>query len=412
MSDDRKTSAPWDLPQPGGRRLLRRLLPWAGVLLLLGLVAWGLWPKAVVVETAEVVKRPLTVTVSEEGKTRIRNRYVVTAPVSGNLERVTLKAGDALEADKSVMARVMPMAAPLLDARSQEQAKQAWLAAQASEQQAKAAHEAAQRAAIFATAERDRVEALGEGAGLSRSAREKIESEAAIRSAEERSASFGLKLAEAEVARAKAMMDRPAADPLSVVELRAPVDGVVLKVIQESETAVTAGQPILEAGDPRDLEIEAEILSRDAVGIKEGDPVRIEQWGGEVDLKGRVRRVEPAAFTRISALGVEEQRVLVLIDLMDPPPAARRLGDRFRVEVRVAVWHSDEVVAVPSGALFRKDNDWMVFRRDGSRARLVKVEAGVSDGHFTQVLSGLGVGEEVLVHPPDAVADGVRVRRD
>ena len=164
-------------------------------------------------------------------------------------------------------------------------------------------------------------------------------------------------------------------------------------------------------GNPNDLEVEAEILSRDAVGIKAGDDVRIEQWGGQEPLRGRVRRVEPAAFTKFSALGVEEQRVLVLIDLLDLPASAKMLGDRFRVEVRVAVWNSDEALVAPSGALFREGNDWKVYRYNGGKAVAVKVEAGQSDGQFTQVLSGLNDGDELLVHPPDTITDGASVKR-
>jgi HlyD family secretion protein len=166
---------------------------------------------------------------------------------------------------------------------------------------------------------------------------------------------------------------------------------------------------ILEVGDPADLEIEAEILSRDAVAIQPGDPVEIEQWGGEETLKARVRRVEPAAFTKISALGVEEQRVIVLCDLLDPPEAARALGDRFRVEVRVAIWHEEDVLVAPAGALFREGNTWKTFIHRNGRARLTAIEAGRSDGRLTQALSGLKEGDKVLLHPPDTVKDGTRV---
>jgi HlyD family secretion protein len=180
----------------------------------------------------------------------------------------------------------------------------------------------------------------------------------------------------------------------------------VLKVMQESETIVAPGTQILEIGDPTDIEIEAEILSRDAVTIRPGDSVEIEHWGGEDALKGRVRRIEPAAFTKISALGVEEQRVYVLSDLVDPPEAAKALGDRYRVEVRVAVWHSDDVLVVPAGALFREGNHWKTFVYQDGKARLTGLEAGHSDGRFTEVLSGLEPGDKVLLHPPDTVRDG------
>jgi HlyD family secretion protein len=196
----------------------------------------------------------------------------------------------------------------------------------------------------------------------------------------------------------------------NLVEVKSPVSGRVLTVMQESETVVSPGTRILEIGDPADIEIEAEILSRDAVTIRPGDPVEVEQWGGEAPLNGRVRRIEPAAFTKISALGVEEQRVYVLSDLVDPPEAAKALGDRYRVEVRVAVWHSDDVPIVPAGALFREGNVWKTFLYQNGKARLTVIEAGHSDGRFTEILSGLEPGDKVLLHPPDTVKDGAKVK--
>jgi HlyD family secretion protein len=206
------------------------------------------------------------------------------------------------------------------------------------------------------------------------------------------------------------MLERPdvrAAGDLVVVT--SPVSGLVLGVMQESETIVSPGTRILEIGDPADIEIEAEILSRDAVGMKPGDPVDIEQWGGEAILKARVRRIEPAAFTKISALGVEEQRVYLLSDLIDPPDAAKTLGDRFRVEVRVTVWHSDDALIVPAGALFREGNVWKTYLYQNGLAKLTPIEAGHSDGRSTEVLSGLKSADQVLRHPPDTVKDGAAV---
>jgi HlyD family secretion protein len=193
-----------------------------------------------------------------------------------------------------------------------------------------------------------------------------------------------------------------------VIDLKSPVNGVVLRVQQESATIVTPGAPILELGDPADLEVEAEILSRDAVNIQAGAEVLIEQWGGS-PMRGRVRRIEPAAFTKVSALGVEEQRVLVLSDFEKDSPALKTLGDRFRVEVRVAVWHSDETLLVPAGALFREGSEWKTFLFDHGKARTITVEAGHSDGRLTEVLGGLKADDEVLLHPPDSVKEGSEV---
>jgi HlyD family secretion protein len=179
-------------------------------------------------------------------------------------------------------------------------------------------------------------------------------------------------------------------------------------VQQESATIVSPGTPIIELGDPTDLEVEAEILSRDAVNIQAGAEVMVEQWGGAA-VPARVRRIEPAAFTKVSALGVEEQRVLVLSDFAKDSPALKMLGDRFRVEVRVAVWHSDETLLVPAGALFREGSEWKTFLFDQGKARTVTVEAGRTDGKLTQVLGGIKAGDEVLLHPPDSVKEGSEV---
>ena len=411
-STPQQGDAPWETkPDPSGRHLLRRSLPWLGALLLLVLIVWGLWPKPVVIETGIVARSPLTVRVSEEGKTRVRNRYVVAAPVAGNMRRVPLKPGDSVEAGKTILTHIEPVAAPLLDPRARLQAEAVVSMHEAARKQAAESLEALRAALALATAERERVRSVKRDDTLSDSDRDRAEGEAAIKAAEVRAAEFSLQVIDYELAQARAVLERPdVTTAANLVEVKSPVSGRVLNVMQESETVVTPGMAILEIGDPADIEIEAEILSRDAVSIRPGDSVEIEQWGGELPLKGRVRRVEPAAFTKISALGVEEQRVIVLSDLIDPPQAAAALGDRYRVEVRVAVWHSDDVLVVPAGALFREGNAWKTFIYQNGRARLTTVEAGHSDGRFTEVLSGLKAGDPVLLHPPDTIRDGSRVR--
>jgi HlyD family secretion protein len=263
----------------------------------------------------------------------------------------------------------------------------------------------------LAEADRERMRAVKQQGTLSASDRDRMESEAAIKAAEVRAGEFSLQVIDYELAQARAVLERPEGVlSNNLAEVRSPVSGRVLRVMQESETVVTPGMPILEIGDPTDIEIEAEILSRDAVAIEPGDAVEIEQWGGDQPLQGRVRRIEPAAFTKISALGVEEQRVIVLSDPVDLPPAAKTLGDRFRVEVRIAVWHSDAVLTVPAGALFREGNTWKTYIYQNGTARLTPVEAGHSDGSLTEVVSGLKAGDKVLLHPPDIVKDGAAVK--
>ena len=377
---------------------------------LVSLVVWGLWPKPVMVETGVIARAPLTVRVSEEGKTRIRNRYVVAAPVGGMMQRVVMRPGDEVKANETVITRIVPQTAPLIDPRARIQAQEAVSMHKANRKRAVESQAALKIAADLAAVERDRAFAVKERGAVSALDLDRVEAEATAKAAELRAAEFALQVIDHELAQALAVLEQPASgatDP--VVEIKSPVTGKVLTVMQESETMMSPGQPIIEVGDPADIEIEAEILSRDAVTIEAGDEVLIEQWGGADTLKGRVRRVEPAAFTKVSALGVEEQRVIVLIDLQAADGKAKALGDRFRVEVRVAVWHADDVLVSPAGALFREGNQWKTFVMRGGRARLTSVEVGHSDGRFSQILSGLALGDKVLLHPPDTVVDGSAV---
>ncbi len=412
-SDTLSGSAPWETKRvPTGKHLIRRLLPWALGIGILALVGWGLKPKPIEIETGVVARGPLTVRVSEEAKTRIRNRYVVAAPVAGKMRRVPLKPGDEVKAGETLLTAIEPMATPLLDPRARVQAEAVVSMKEAARKQAVQGLDAQQAALKMAEADRDRIRAVQRAGTVSETDRDRAEGDASIKASEVRASQFALQVLDYEIAQARAALERPDASTVgNLVEVKSPVSGRVLKVMQESETVVSPGQAILEVGDPADLEIEAEILSRDAVTIHAGDSVSIEQWGGDSPLKGRVRRVEPAGFTKISALGVEEQRVIVLSDLIEPPAEAKSLGDRYRVEVRVAVWHSDDVPVIPSGALFREGNTWKTFLYQNGTAKLVSVEAGHSDGRLTEVLSGLSPGDEVLLHPPDTVKAGSSVRK-
>lgn len=408
-----ETSAPWDNKRsPGGKQLFRRLLPWLGGLVLVGIIVAGLWPKPVPVETGTAARGPLTVRVSEEGKTRVRNRYVVASPVAGKMRRVPLKPGDEVVAGSTVLTTIEPVAPPLLDPRARAQAEAVVAMHEASRKRSMESLDAAMAALKMADADRDRFRSVTKAGIISETDRDRVEGQASMRAAEVRAAEFSLQVIDYELAQARAVLERPDTTTAgNLVEVKSPVSGRVLKVMQESETVATPGMQILEVGDPTDIEIEAEILSRDAVAIRPGDSVQVEQWGGEIPLSGRVRRVEPAAFTKISALGVEEQRVIVLSDLVEIPENAKTLGDRYRVEVRVAVWHSDDVMVVPAGSLFREGNEWKTYLfRDGA-AKLTPVEAGHSDGRFTEIVSGLNAGDEVLLHPPDTVKDGTPVTK-
>ena len=403
---------PWETKVPITRRSLsRKLAFWSVTGSLVLAMVYALQPRAVEVETGVVHQGPLTVYVSEEGKTRIRNRHIVAAPVAGSMQRVTLKAGDTVKAGETVLTRIEPALSPLLDARARSQAQARVDAATATRSRANEDIEMSRTGLKYAQANWDRIKNNTDKGTVSATDRDTFEREAEMKMREVRSAEFALQVAEFELVQAKAALqqiDKPSAGG-AFIEVRAPVSGVVLRVQQESATIVAPGAPILEIGDPTDLEIEAEILSRDAVTIKPGALVTVEQWGGDEPAKARVRRVEPAAFTKVSALGVEEQRVLVLSDFTEQTPALKALGDRYRVEVRVAVWHSDDTLLVPAGALFREGSEWKTFVFDAGSARAVVVKAGRTDGKFTQVLAGLKKGDEVLMHPPDTVRDGTSV---
>ena len=403
--------APWESKRGQPPRLLiRRTLPWLGLAALVALVVWGLKPRPIEVETATLTRGPLTVHVVEEGKTRIRNRYVLSAPLAGQMRRVPLKAGDPVVAGQTLVTTIEPAAAPLLDPRSETQAKARIEMMEAARKQTTENLEMVRTSAKFAQSQWKRMQQLGQSGGVSAIDLDNAERDALMREREVHAAEFAVQVAEYEWTQAKAaLLQLQASDAGPTIEIRAPVTGNILKVFQESTTVVAPGTPIIEIGDTADIEIEAEILSRDAVAIRPGAMVSIEQWGGEAPLQGRVRRVEPAAFTKISALGVEEQRVIVLSDLVEPPADARLLGDRYRVEVRVAVWHGDDVPQVPAGALFREGNTWKTFVFDNGTARKTTVDAGHTDGRQTEILGGLPAGATVLVHPPDTIEDGAPV---
>lgn len=382
------------------------------VLVVAGLV-YGFMPRALPVDIAEVKRAPLTVTVEEEGKTRVSERYLVSAPVAGYVRRIDLKAGDAV-AKGQVLALIEPARAVALDPRTRAQAQAQASGAQAALAVAQENARAAAAAEQLAQQERTRAESLQQSNFLSAQALDtartaETRARAARQAADHtvRVARFELELARAAVANANRLQAGGAVERFQV---RAPVAARVLRLLHESEGAVAAGQPLVEIGNPDSLEVEVEVLSTHAVKITPGSRVILDRWGGEEAVEGRVRVVEPSGFTKISALGVEEQRVRVIVDFASPREAWQRLGDGYRVEARFVLWAGDDVLQLPTSALFRHGNGWAVFAVEGGHARLTPVETGQRAGLATQLRSGLAAGARVVSHPDDTLGDGARVK--
>jgi HlyD family secretion protein len=388
----------------------RKLL--AVVAVILVLVVLAAWPRALPVDLASVERGALRVTLEEEGETRVRERFVISAPVAGNVLRIQLEPGDPVSRGKTVVATLQPAAPPLLDERTVAEARAALDAAEAQLGRARTERASAQAAVKLERSQVARHRNLLAAGAVARQALETRE--AAAQEAEQavRGATFAVSVAEHQREMARARLQAATVSGgtgAQVIAIRSPIDGVVLRRMHESAAVVPAGEPLIELGDATRLEILADFLSTDAVRISPGNPVLIERWGGEGVLRGRVRQVEPAGFTKVSALGVEEQRVNVIIDLEEAQSAARRLGHGYRVEVAVVVWESADVLKVPTSSLFRRGESWTVFAVSGSRARLKTIDVGERNGSEAQVLAGLSVGERVIVHPGDALADGSRV---
>ena len=386
-------------------RITRKRLLIAGGAVTVGLVGFiAFRPKPVDVETARVTSGPLRVTVDEEGETRVRNRYTITAPVTGRLERIPLTEGAEVNL-RQVVARIAPLP---MDAQATEQVRARVIGAEALRREAESRVAQAQR--VVEDARRSDTRSASLTAAGAVAERDREQAALALRVAEDdlHAATARATAAAAEVRAARAALrSTDVATEATIVPVRSPVRGRVLRVPDQSERIVAAGTPILELGDARALEIVIDVLSTDAVDIVPGAEVDIANWGGDRVLRGCVRTVGPAGFTRVSALGVDEQRVNVIIDLMEPPLT---LGDGFRVEARIVVWEADNVLAVPASAVVREPDGWSVFTvRDGRAARQ-RVEIGHRAGGAAEVRSGLAEGTRVILFPSDQIASGVRVR--
>ena len=389
----------------------RRIAIVAGVLATAAVVAWAVMPGPVPVETVAVTKGRFVASIDEDGKTRVRERYVVVAPLAGRLGRIHFKVGDPIKVDDAI-ATIIPSPAPLMDPRTRHEVEERLGAAEANVERAKAVVERARAQSDQANTDLARTRTLVERGAATVQALEHAELAVRLADRDLRAAEFLDHAAEHELSQMRALLARYGTNTDESPEswsVAAPVAGVVLKVAQESETIVQPGTPLLDVGDPRDLEVVVDVLSTDAVEIRPGADVTIVRWGGEGTLSGRVRRVEPAAFTKVSTLGVEEQRVNVVIDITSPAERWARLGDAYQIDAQIVVFTQDDAIIVPAGALFRRGDQWNVYVVMDGRAQIRKIQLLRRSGRFAAIAFGLNQGEAVIVYPSDRVASGARV---
>ena len=388
------------------KRLLRYGI---GLVVLTGILVWAFMPAPVAADFATVQRGSLQVTVEEEGRTRVRDRYVISAPVPGSLQRIELDPGDRVVAGKTIVARFEPIDPALLDVRTRSELEARVRAAESAVGAARAERDRIRTELEFSQTELKRVRSLVQGGALAQRDLDAAERESATLDRALQSADFNIRTAQHQVELARASLVQTRAGRSATIPLYSPVDGVVMRKLHESAGPVPTGQPLVEVGELRDLEIVADLLSSAAVAVDPGQPVLIEQWGGDRALRGRVRLIEPSGFTKVSALGVEEQRVNVIIDFDEPDDVERLLGDGYRVEVRIIVWSKDDVLKVPTSSLFRHEEKWAVYKVVNDAASLQLVEIGRSSGLEAEVLNGLAAGDRIVVYPSDELANGVKV---
>jgi HlyD family secretion protein len=392
----------------------KRIVIWAAVAgIIVIALAFSFMPRAVMVDLVDVQPGRLVVTLDEEGETRVHDVYTLSAPVSGRVQRINWLVGDPVTANETVLAQIEPGDPSFLDPRSEAQARAAIQAAEAARDLAAAAVKDAQAQYEFARAEYARMQELVKEGSVSKRDLDSAERDYKARHAglDTSRAALQVRNYELEVARAQLVSPLETQGPKEVcdcIPITAPVSGRILQITDRSERVVREGDVLMKIGDPKDLEIVVDYLSMDAVKIEAGQRVIIDNWGGAQPLEGRVRLVEPFGFLKISALGIEEQRVNVIVDFVGKE-GWERLGHGYQVETRVVLWDSDDVLAVPLTALFRDGEQWAMFVEEGGRAVLRHVEVGQKNGVFAEIRKGIEAGETVVLHPSDRVSDGVRI---
>lgn len=387
---------------------MRRLIPIIAALLVLAFLVWAFLPRPVEVELTDVAPRSLQVTVEEEGEARIREVFTVSATIAGKLQRIGLHAGDEVTEGQPV-ASIGPAAPVLLDSRSRAVAQATAAAAQAAMDLAGAQLAQAEATRDFATTEVNRATALFQKGAVSQRAYDNAVRDQKTAEAAVSSALANLAVREKELESALAVLEPEGAAASCCVDILAPVSGKVLRVLTESEQVVQPGTPIIELGDPGNLEVVVDLLSRDAVRVQVGASATITGWGGP-PIAAKVERVEPSAVTRVSALGIEEQRVTVILTLDGAAADRAQLGHGFRVIAAIAIWQGEDVVTIPIGALFRDGKDWATYVVRDGRAVLQRIELGERNEDLAQVLGGVQAGDQVILHPSDQVSGGVKVQ--
>ena len=394
---------------------IKRIIGGLIALAIVGFFVYALMPQPVLVDTAVIGKGPLTVTVDEEGETRIREIYVVSAPIDGKVLRSPREVGDKVEKDKTLLAIIEPGDPSFLDVRARRELQASVAAAAAAVRHTETEIIRAESELRFAQSDLKRAVSLAERGTVSQRTLEKATLDVEVRKAALEQSHANLELRKQELESAKARLIGPehtaqkVEDGSCCVEVRAPVSGRVLQIDKESEQIVKAGEPLLRIGDPKDLEIVVDLLSTDAVKVEDGAEAVIEGWGGLTPLTARVRRVDPAGFTKVSALGIEEQRVNTILDLTVPKDKLPALGHDFRVFVRITVWESDNTLKVPLSALFRHRQDWAVFQVQDGIAQITPVKIGQRNTRDAEILEGLEANARVILHPSDRVEDGTQV---
>jgi len=385
----------------------------AGIALIGGLAYVGFRDDPVPVDLVTVERGPLRVTIDADGQTRIREIYEVASPIAGTARRAPVSIGDPVVAGETVVARVEPLSPSLLDARSRAQARASVAEARAALDVARSELRRAEEEETFARLQFDRTRTLMDRGVTTVTQMETASQSLAVAEAAVAAAQSRVAMSEGALERAEATLVQPDGGAAQTedccVELRAPSDGVVLSIATISEHPVQAGAPLVTVGDPADLEIVADLLSSDAVRIGPGTRAIVERWGGPDPLQAVLTRIEPAAITRVSALGIEEQRVDAIFEIETPPGERPGLGHGFAVFLRIVEWESDDALQVPLGALFRRGEDWAVFVAEDGVARERTVTLGERAARRAQILDGLEDGVRIVTHPSDTVADGVTI---